>query len=110
MKLTLQEYCLTEFDTRIEEFRKRVETEKEFCEELYRETTIKLLAAKYAYYILNNAYNSDMWYDLTEKEWYVMGRALGHLKESDHSPCTDFDEKHPLAQEGATLAMKLKRK
>jgi len=94
---------------RIEEFKKRFETEREFCEELFRETTIKLLAAKYAYYALSKNYNSDLWYDLTEKDWYVMGRALGHLNENDTSPCVDFDEKHPLANEAIELANKLTR-
>lgn len=98
---------MSEFDARIAEFTKRFETERDFCEELYRETTIKLLAAKYAYYVESNAYWKDLTYDLTEKDWYVMGRALGHLKEEDTSPCIDFDETHPLAKEGITLAKRL---
>lgn len=101
---------MSEFDARIAEFKKRIETEQEFCEELYHDATVKLLAAKYAYYVHNEAYNSDLWYDLTEKDWYVMGRALGHLTEEDHSPCTDFDSKHPLSEEGIILAMRLMRK
>lgn len=94
----------------IVEFQERMKTELDFCEELYRYATVRLLACKYAYYICNNNFIEDYAYDIAEKGWYVMGRALGHLREEDTSPCIDFDEKHPLAQEGAELAKKLMRK
>lgn len=95
---------------RVEEFKKRIEIEKEFCEELYRHATVRLMACKYAYYICNNNFIDDIAYDLLEKSWYIMGLALGHLTEEDTSPCIDFDEKHPLAIEGKLLAEKLMRK
>jgi hypothetical protein len=95
-------------DERIKEFQARFPTEKDFCEELYRDATIKLLAAKYAYYVLSQPYLKDITYDLMEKSWYVMGRALGHLKEDETTPCVDWDEKHPLANEAIELANRLK--
>lgn len=69
------------------------------------------MAHKYAYYKLNTEFISDIGYDHEEKSWYVMGRALGLLKEDEISPCIDYDENHPLAIEGQKLAeMLLKRK
>jgi hypothetical protein len=95
------------YDQRIEEFKARIAVEPEWCEELFRYATIRLLAAKYAYYVLNDPYQSDIAYDLDEKGWYVMGRALGHLKEDDTSPCVDWNENHPLAAEAIALAKEL---
>lgn len=89
----------------IKDFQKRMETEKEFCEELYRWATVRLLACKYAYYTLDTEIVKDATYDAIESAWYVMGRSLGHLKEDETSPCLDFDDRHPLAEEGRQLAL-----
>lgn len=93
---------------KIEEFKLRIRVESEYCEELYRHATIRLLAHKYAYYVLNGHYIEDIGYDGEEKSWYVMGRALGYLKEDETSPCIDFDEKHPLAKEAIEYSKTLK--
>ena len=99
-----------EIEQAIKEFQERFEIDgRDFCEELYRYATIRLLSHKYAYYVHNAAYVQDMTYDGEETSWYIMGRALGHLKEDETSPCVDFDEKHPLANEGIELAKKLMR-
>ncbi len=97
-----------EAEDKVNEFKLRCETEKEFCEELYRDTTIRLLAHKYAYYILSGNFVDDIAYDMEEQSWCIMGRALGHLTEDDTSPCIDFDPNHPLADEGIKLAKTLK--
>jgi hypothetical protein len=81
--------------------------EKDFCQSLYHDATVKLLAAKYAYYIACKPYLSDASYDGLEKSWYIMGRALELLKEDETSPCVDFDERHPLAKEAIELANRL---
>lgn len=93
---------------RIDAFKVRMETELEFCEELFRYATVRLLAAKYAYYELAKPFIEDLAYDGEEESWYVMGRALGHLKEDETSPCVDWNANHPLAQEGIELAKKIK--
>jgi hypothetical protein len=97
-------------DAEIQAFKTRIETEREFCEELYQYATLRLLAAKYAYYVCSNPYLSDYAYDGLEQSWYIMGRALGYLKEDEHTPCVDFDEKHPNAEEAVELAKKLMAK
>lgn len=89
---------------RIDEFRQRAEVEPEFCLELFRYATIRLLAFKYAYYRLSEELVKDKTYDAEEQSWYVMGRALSLIKEDETSPCVDFDENHPLAKEGISLA------
>lgn len=94
-------------EEQIKAFQARFESERDWCEELFQDATVKLMACKYAYYVCNNPYNSDYWYDDLEAQWYMMGLALGHLKEGEHSPCIDFDEKHPMAQKGIELAKKL---
>jgi hypothetical protein len=99
------------FDEKILAFKERIKETPEFCNELYRDATIRLMAFKYAYYILSDELVKDATYDAMEKSWHVMGRALGDLTEEDISPCVDFDPKHPLADEGIKLANKLlKRK
>jgi len=103
-------YSGAEIEQYIVEFQVRMETELEYCEELFRHATIRLLAAKYAYYEANNAWMEDVAYDLCEKGWFVMGRALGHLKEDETSPCVDFNREHLLAAEATALAKKLMRK
>lgn len=95
---------------RIEDFKKLINEDKKYCEQLYHYATVRLMAHKYAYYVQSGNFISDDGYDCEEKSWYVMGRALGHLKEDEKSPCIDFDEKHPLAKEGIELAKKLKMK
>lgn len=101
---------MPDVDEGIESFKKRMETELEFCKELFEDATIKVMAAKYAYYIESNPYKDDYSYDVLEKQWYIMGRALGLLTEEDTSPCIDFDEKHPMAKKGIALAKRLMRK
>lgn len=97
-------------EDRIEAFKKRMETELEFCRELFDTATVRLLSHKYAYYVEDNPYIDDLTYDGEEKTWFVMGRALGLLKEDEISPCVGFDEKHPMAAKGAELAKKLMRR
>lgn len=92
------------------DFKKRMETELEFCQELFEDATIKVMAAKYAYYVESNPYKDDVAYDILEKDWYIMGRALGVLNEDETSPCVDFNEKHPMAAKGIELAKRLMRK
>lgn len=94
----------SDLDARIAAFRERALWDREFCEQLFREATIRLLAHKYAYYVLDNPFVEDRTYDLEERSWYVMGRALGHLTKEETSPCVGFDRSHPLAAEGIALA------
>lgn len=95
----------------IEEFKVRIEKDgKDFCQELFERATVRLMAHKYAYYVCHNNFVSDYAYDFEEKSWYVMGRALGFLKEDETSPCVDYDPKHPYAEEGRKLAERLMRK
>jgi len=94
----------------IKDFQKRMETELDFCQELFRDATIRLMAAKYGYYVCSDPWMDDIAYDLCEKGWYVMGRALGVLKEDETSPCIDFDPKHPYAEEGIKLAERFMKK
>ena len=97
-----------DFDQRIIEFKARIEVDgREFCEELFKYATIRLLAHKYAYYVASNSYIKDLTYDLEEKGWWVMGRALELIAVDDTSPCIDFDHSHPLAFEGEKLAKSL---
>jgi hypothetical protein len=96
-------------DESIDFFKQRIKEEPEFCRQLFDYATVRLLALKYAYYILNQELVKDVSYDFSEKDWYVMGRALGVLKEDDISPCVDFDYSHPMAEEGIRLANKLLR-
>lgn len=94
----------------IKDFKLRIETEPEWCQQLFRESTIKLLAYKYAYYIHAEEIVKDITYDIMEDSWYVMGRALELIHEEETSPCIDFDPKHPLAEEGIKLANKFLKK
>lgn len=90
---------------RIEEFKKRIDADgKEFCEELFNRATIRLMAHKYAYYVHSQIFVTDDAYDIEEKSWYVMGRALEHLTEDETTPCIDFDATHPKANDGIKLA------
>lgn len=98
---------LTDIEARIEHFKGRIETEKAWCEHLFEYATIRLLSHKYCYYVLDKTYIDDIAYDIEEKSWHVMGRALGVLKEGDHSPCVGFDHSHPLAAKGIELCLKL---
>lgn len=93
---------------RIEDFKKRINIDgKEFCEELYNYATVRLLAHKYAYYVHSEIFVDDGTYDIEEKSWWIMGRALGHLKEDETSPCIDFDSKHPKANDAIKYATTL---
>ena len=98
-----------DINSRIDDFKKRMETELEFCEALFQCMTIRLLAAKYAYYVKSSPFMEDMAYDFAEKCWYIMGRALGHLKEDEISQCIDFDDNHLFAPEAIKEANKLMR-
>jgi NAD-dependent DNA ligase len=91
-------------EDRIEEFKSRVSSNPEFYQKLYEETTVRLLAFKYAYYILAETIVKDDFYDGLEQSWYVMGRGLGLLNEDETSPCVGFDENHPMAEQGIALA------
>lgn len=94
--------------TRIEEFKKRSNVEREFCYELFEYATIRLMCHKYAYYIHSCNFVEDMAYDFEEKGWYCMGRALGELTEEETSPCIDWDENHYYAAAGIALARSLR--
>lgn len=94
-------------EARVEAFKIKMGTELEFCNQLFREATVRLLAAKYCYYIKDDQMWKDYSYDVYEKSWWIMGMALGLLNEDEFTPCIDFDIKHPLAQEGIALASKL---
>lgn len=99
-------YTKEQTEQGIEDFQKRMETELDFCKELYETATIRLMAAKYAYYVLSDEFMKDAAYDICESGWYVMGRALGLLQEDETSPCIDFDPNHPYAEKGKELALK----
>ena len=71
---------------------------------LFKWMTLRLLAHKYAYYILSTNYIKDATYDLEEKNWFRFGRELGLLAEDETSPCVGFNFNHPLAKDAATLA------
>lgn len=92
--------------SRIEEFKRRVALEPAHCEELFLHATIRLLAHKYAYYILHEPYIKDYAFDIEEQSWYIMGIALGLLTEDQTSPCIDFSYDHPQAQAGIEMALK----
>ena len=96
---------------RIEVFRKRIVEDRDYCLELFEHASLRLMAHKYAYYVLArpilSGKNSDVAYDIEERSWYVMGRALEILKDGEHSPCIDFDHRHPLAVKGIELATRL---
>ncbi len=91
----------------IAEFQERMKTELVFCRVLFDYATIRLLASKYAYYECSNPYEKDMAYDLREKDWFIMGRALGLLAEDETSPCVDWNPDHPFAAEAIELANRL---
>lgn len=97
-------------EERIAAFKKRIEEDRAFCEELFRFATLKLLASKYAYYVETKPYQDDTAYDLEEKDWHIMGMALGLLTEHETSPCIDFDPTHPMANEAIARAKKLMHK
>lgn len=103
-------YSTAQIEQGIADFKTRMETELEFCKELYETATIRLMAGKYAYYILSDEFMTDAAYDICESSWYVMGRALGLLSQDDTSPCVDFDENHPYAERGKELALKFCKK
>lgn len=108
--MKLLSHCLGSLDEQIQEFKDRILTEPEFCAELYEMATIRLMAAKYAYYILSESFITDDAYDICEGQWYVMGRALGILEEDETSPCIDWNKDHPYAQQGIELANKFLKK
>lgn len=96
---------------RIEDFKKRIEADGlEFCEELFEYATLRLLAYKYSYYVETDKIIDDVGYDICEKSWYVMGRALSKLKEDETSPCVDFDTTHPMSDKAIELYKTLSRR
>lgn len=103
-------WSIKETEHRINEFKERIKIEPDFCKELYEYATIRLMAMKYSYYVLSNTFVHDYTYDIEEKNWYIMGRALNILNEEETSPCVGFDETHPKAKEAIELAIKLVRK
>lgn len=88
----------------IAEFQKRMETERSFCEYLFYYSTVRVMAHKYLYYERSMHIVEDITYDGEEYGWHIMGRALGHLKEEDTSPCVGFDHNHPRAKRAEALA------
>lgn len=101
---------MTPVEKSIKEFKERIDLDGlEFCKELYRHATVRPLAAKYAYYVLDRPYLKDVSYDGSEQGWYIMGRALGVLNEDETSPCVGFNEKHPLAKEAVELSLRLSK-
>jgi len=102
-------YTKSQIEENIKMFKKRAETEPEFCQKLFDNSTIRLLSHKYAYYECNAAYLTDASYDSEEKGWYVMGRALGLLKEDETSPCIGFDYLHPFAERAIILSKCLQK-
>jgi hypothetical protein len=97
-------------EERIAAFKERIKVEPDFCRELFEYATVRLLACKYAYYVENKPFLKDIAYDGEEESWYIMGRALGLLKEDETSPCVDWNENHPKAKEGVALALTLMEK
>lgn len=97
-------YSPERIEKEIEAFKVRMETELEFCKELFHTSSVRLMAMKYSYYVLADTFATDDQYDICESGWYVMGRALGVLKVEDTSPCIGWDESHPDAIEGIALA------
>jgi hypothetical protein len=100
---------MNDTNQRIEEFKIRIQNERDFCEELFTWSTTRLLAFKFAYYVLSETIVKDITYDGEERSWYIMGRALGHLNKDETSPCIDFDVNHPLANEAIVLARRYLR-
>lgn len=91
-------------------FQKRMEIELPFCKGLFQYATIRLMAFKYAYYVMDKHIVEDITYDGEEKTWYIMGTTLGVLKDDETSPCVGFDRTHPLARKAMKLAYKLPEK
>ncbi len=91
-------------EARTANFKERLKTEREFCEQLFKFHTIRILAHKYLYYIHSAPIVEDKAYDIEEKSWYIMGRALEVITEDQTSPCVDFDLSHPLAEEAIKIA------
>lgn len=92
----------------ISEFKKRIQLEPQFCKGLFEHQTARLIAMKYYYYVLGRFIVKDDGYDVAEKEWYIMGRALGILEEDETSPCIGYDNKHPMNRRGLKIAGSLK--
>lgn len=72
-------------------------------EKLFEKLTIELLSAKYAYYVKSRSYFSDYNYDMLEKSWEFLGKALNR---EETSPCIDFDKNHPLASKAIEVYKK----
>lgn len=93
----------------IADFALRIETEgRDWCLSLFEYATVRLMAHKYAYYILGGHYIDDAGYDVEERSWYVMGRALGLLEPDETSPCIGWDETHPMAPQAIAYSNTLK--
>lgn len=92
-------------EEQIEEFKARIPVDGfDFCEDLYLLATIRLMCHKYLYYICAESIQSDEGYDAEERDWFIMGRALGFLREDETSPCVGFNEEHPYAAAGKEMA------
>jgi len=94
-----------ETDEAIKAFSLRVKNEAEFCNQLFEEQTVRVLAMKYRYYVTNDPVHKDAAFDLCEWCWYVMGVALKKISREDTSPCIGFDHSHPDAAKAVELAI-----
>lgn len=104
-------HILGTIEKQIQEFEARIQDDGlEFCATLFQEAELRVMAAKYAYYVSNNPYLDDMAYDILENSWYIMGRALGAIDEDETSPCIGFDSSNKFAPQAIQLAKKLMKK
>ena len=105
-------YSEKETTKRIEETRSRIETDgMEFLGTLFRYAEIRIMAAKYVYYNHPKmVFMEDLQYDIEETNWYIIGRAIGALKEDETSPCIDWDPKQRFAPEAKCLGLRLMKK
>ena len=105
-------YTAVQIEKNIAELKERVKdpSEWKYVYYMFRRQTVRVLAMKYCYYVLNKYWCHDDQYDAEEKTWYVMGRALGELKEEETSVCIDFDESHPMAKRAIFYAHAIKEK
>lgn len=88
----------------------RLKNEREYIEELFEYTTIRLICFKYAYYVSDKDLVNDNQYDIEEFNWYLIGRAIGKLRNDETTPCVGFDENHPMTKKGIELHDRLPAK
>ena len=92
----------------IELFIWRIIVNKDYCESLYREQTIYVLALRYFLYELGLTSKFKLPDELTgaEMSWHIMGVALGHLKSYERTQGRGFNSDHELSDEGIKMADK----